>query len=83
MRTYVEQQDLLFCNLEYQGNPVAVCEADGLYTGECAGEGVQFEAGLEWVLAELVQGLAQNRSEIGVLAEKLADAALEMSGCDW
>jgi len=59
-----------------------VCQADGLHTDQLAAEGVQFESRRERVLAELIQGIVQQWTEIGVLTEKPAGASLEMLGGD-
>ena len=41
-----------------------------------------FELRLEWIAAQIVQGVAQDGAEVGVFAQELASAPLEVVGGD-
>jgi len=51
-------------------------------TGQLAAEGVKLESGLKRIPAEIIQGIPQRGTKVGVLAEELACAPLEVLGCD-
>ena len=56
MAANIEQQDFVLGDLQRQGGAVAVSQADGLHALEFASQGVQAQAGFEWVGAQLRPG---------------------------
>ena len=72
MAANIKQDDFLCGNHQGQGNPVTVCEADGITSGELAAQGVQLQTGLEWVFLQVAEQFGKARSQVGMFYEKFA-----------